>query len=187
MDVKLPGHAVRRDRAMPGARRQGQDARFARRRENAGRAQGARARTAAWSWLRIISGRPCRPARPWRSPGIPAATRASITGHQRHAEENRGGGSRVSRRAPTATWRRHSSPRSSASRPAYELPLLAHATMEPMNCTADVKANGCDLYVGTQVQQVAQITAAAAAGLKPAQVRVHTTLLGRRIRPAAGH
>ncbi len=61
---------------------------------------------------------------------------------------------------------------------SYELPLLAHATMEPMNCTADVKANGCDLYVGTQVQQVAQITAAAAAGLQPAQVRVHTTLLG---------
>jgi isoquinoline 1-oxidoreductase beta subunit len=61
---------------------------------------------------------------------------------------------------------------------AYELPLLAHATMEPMNCTADVRADGCDLYVGTQVQQVAQVTAAAAAGLAPSQVRVHTTLLG---------
>ena len=61
---------------------------------------------------------------------------------------------------------------------AYYLPLLAHACMEPMNCTADVKANGCDLYVGTQVQQVAQTTAAAAAGLAPAQVRVHTTLIG---------
>ncbi len=61
---------------------------------------------------------------------------------------------------------------------AYELPLLAHATMEPMNCTADVSAGGCDLYVGTQVQQVSQATAAAAAGLEPAQVRVHTTLLG---------
>ncbi len=61
---------------------------------------------------------------------------------------------------------------------AYYLPLLAHATMEPMNCTADVKAGGCDLYVGTQVQQVAQSTAAAAAGLKPEQVRVFTTLLG---------
>jgi len=60
----------------------------------------------------------------------------------------------------------------------YELPLLAHATMEPMNCTADVKADGCDLYVGTQVQQVAQMTAAAAAGLQPSQVRVFTTLLG---------
>lgn len=61
---------------------------------------------------------------------------------------------------------------------AYYLPLLAHATMEPMNCTADVKANGCDLYVGTQVQQVSQTTAATAAGLSPAQVRVHTTLIG---------
>jgi isoquinoline 1-oxidoreductase subunit beta len=60
----------------------------------------------------------------------------------------------------------------------YELPLLAHATMEPMNCTADVRADGCDLYVGTQVQQGAQVTAATAAGLTPAQVRVHTTLLG---------
>ena len=61
---------------------------------------------------------------------------------------------------------------------AYYLPLLAHATMEPMNCTADVKATGCDLYVGTQVQQVAQTTAATAAGLQPAQVRVFTTLIG---------
>jgi isoquinoline 1-oxidoreductase subunit beta len=61
---------------------------------------------------------------------------------------------------------------------AYYLPLLAHACMEPMNCTADVKTGGCDLYVGTQVQQVSQTTAATAAGLTPAQVRVHTTLLG---------
>jgi isoquinoline 1-oxidoreductase subunit beta len=61
---------------------------------------------------------------------------------------------------------------------AYYLPLLAHATMEPMNCTADVKSDGCDLYVGTQVQQVAQTTAATAAGLQPAQVRVYTTLIG---------
>jgi isoquinoline 1-oxidoreductase beta subunit len=61
---------------------------------------------------------------------------------------------------------------------AYYLPLLAHATMEPMNCTADVRADGCDLYVGTQVQQVAQTTAASAAGLQPAQVNVITTLIG---------
>jgi isoquinoline 1-oxidoreductase beta subunit len=60
----------------------------------------------------------------------------------------------------------------------YELPLLAHATMEPMNCTADVKRDGCDLYVGTQVQQLAQAAAAAAAGLEPGKVRVFTTLLG---------
>jgi isoquinoline 1-oxidoreductase beta subunit len=63
-------------------------------------------------------------------------------------------------------------------RAVYTLPLLAHATMEPMNCTADVRADGCDLYVGTQVQKVAQTTAAAAAGLPPDKVRVFTTLLG---------
>jgi isoquinoline 1-oxidoreductase subunit beta len=60
----------------------------------------------------------------------------------------------------------------------YELPLVAHATMEPMNCTADVKADRCDVYVGTQVQQMTQAVAAEAAGLKPEQVNVHTTLLG---------
>ncbi len=60
----------------------------------------------------------------------------------------------------------------------YELPLLAHATMEPMNCTADVRADHCDLYVGTQVQQGAQAAAADAAGLKAEQVTVCTTLLG---------
>jgi isoquinoline 1-oxidoreductase beta subunit len=63
-------------------------------------------------------------------------------------------------------------------RAAYELPLLAHATLEPQNCTASVTADGCDLYVPTQIQQVAQATAASAAGLKPEQVRVHTTFLG---------
>jgi isoquinoline 1-oxidoreductase subunit beta len=60
----------------------------------------------------------------------------------------------------------------------YELPLLAHATMEPMNCTADVRPGHCDLYVGTQVQQSAQAAAAQAAGLSPSQVNVVTTLLG---------
>mgnify|MGYP000909111747 CR=1 FL=1 len=60
----------------------------------------------------------------------------------------------------------------------YELPLLAHATLEPQNCTADVKVDGCDVYVGTQVQGVAQAVAAKACGLKPQQVRVHTQFLG---------
>jgi isoquinoline 1-oxidoreductase beta subunit len=60
----------------------------------------------------------------------------------------------------------------------YELPLLAHATMEPMNCTADVRADRCDLYVGTQVQHDAQAAAATAAGLPANQVNVTTTLIG---------
>src|SRR5207245_5129475 len=50
---------------------------------------------------------------------------------------------------------------------AYELPFLAHATMEPMNFTADVKPGRCDLYGPTQFQQLAQGLAAQAAGLPP--------------------
>ena len=61
---------------------------------------------------------------------------------------------------------------------AYEVPFLAHATMEPMNCAADVRADGCDVYAPTQFQTVNQITAAKIAGLKPEQVRIHTTYLG---------
>ena len=60
----------------------------------------------------------------------------------------------------------------------YELPLLAHATLEPQNCTADVRDDGVDIYVPTQVQQIAQATAAKAAGVDAAKVKVHTTFLG---------
>ena len=63
-------------------------------------------------------------------------------------------------------------------RATYELPMLAHATLEPQCCTADARADGLDLYAPTQTQTVAQGTAAAVAGLKPEQVRIHTTLLG---------
>ncbi len=63
-------------------------------------------------------------------------------------------------------------------RAEYELPLLAHATLEPQNCTADVRADGVDLYVPTQVQQIAQAAAAKAAGVDAVKVRVHTTFLG---------
>jgi isoquinoline 1-oxidoreductase beta subunit len=60
----------------------------------------------------------------------------------------------------------------------YELPLLAHATLEPQNCTADVRGDSADLYVPTQVPQIAQAAAAKAAGLDAKQVHVHTTFLG---------
>jgi isoquinoline 1-oxidoreductase beta subunit len=60
----------------------------------------------------------------------------------------------------------------------YELPLLAHATLEPQNCTADVRDDGADIYVPTQVPQIAHATAAKAAGLDPKLVKVHTTFLG---------
>jgi len=60
----------------------------------------------------------------------------------------------------------------------YELPYLAHATMEPMNCVADVRADSCEVWAGTQMQTLDRITAAQAAGLKPEQVQLHTTFLG---------
>jgi isoquinoline 1-oxidoreductase beta subunit len=60
----------------------------------------------------------------------------------------------------------------------YELPYLAHAPMEPLNCVADVRAGACEVWVGTQSQTLDLAAAAAAAGLKPEQVKLHTTLLG---------
>jgi isoquinoline 1-oxidoreductase beta subunit len=60
----------------------------------------------------------------------------------------------------------------------YENPFLAHATMEPMNCTAEVKPDGCDIWVGTQIPAPAQGAVAKALGLKPEQVRIHNHYLG---------
>jgi isoquinoline 1-oxidoreductase subunit beta len=60
----------------------------------------------------------------------------------------------------------------------YEVPFLAHATMEPINCTVQVRKDGCDVWVGTQVQARAQAAAARATGLPAEKVRVHNHLLG---------
>jgi len=60
----------------------------------------------------------------------------------------------------------------------FEAPFLAHATMEPMNATADVKADSCDVYVPTQGQTACHMAAIAASGLPMAKVKVHTTYLG---------
>ena len=60
----------------------------------------------------------------------------------------------------------------------FEVPFLAHACMEPMNCTADVRADRCDVWVPTQGQTASQQAAVAASGLPPAAVKIHTTYLG---------
>ncbi len=60
----------------------------------------------------------------------------------------------------------------------YQQPLLAHATMEPINCTVHVRPDGCDVWVGTQVAARAQATAAQVTGLPLEKVRVHNHLLG---------
>ncbi|HWC75585.1 MAG TPA: xanthine dehydrogenase family protein molybdopterin-binding subunit, partial [Gemmatimonadales bacterium] len=60
----------------------------------------------------------------------------------------------------------------------YEVPFLHHATMEPMNCTALVRADSCEVWAPTQNQTRAQQVAAEAAGVPVDKVRIHTTLLG---------
>jgi isoquinoline 1-oxidoreductase subunit beta len=60
----------------------------------------------------------------------------------------------------------------------YQVPYLAHAPMEPLNCTADVRSDSCEVWAGTQMQTAARQAAARAAGLAPERVQVHTTYLG---------
>jgi isoquinoline 1-oxidoreductase subunit beta len=60
----------------------------------------------------------------------------------------------------------------------YEAPYLAHATMEPLNCTADVRADRVDVWAPTQFQTMAQGAAAKICRLKPENAFIHTTYLG---------
>jgi isoquinoline 1-oxidoreductase beta subunit len=60
----------------------------------------------------------------------------------------------------------------------YQVPFLAHATMEPMNCTVHMRKDGCEVWVGSQVMARAQAAAAKAAGLPLEKVVVHNHLLG---------
>jgi CO/xanthine dehydrogenase Mo-binding subunit len=60
----------------------------------------------------------------------------------------------------------------------YEAPLLSHATMEPMNCTADVRADRCEIWAPTQNPQGTQSTAMRITGLPADRVNVHITYLG---------
>jgi isoquinoline 1-oxidoreductase beta subunit len=60
----------------------------------------------------------------------------------------------------------------------YEVPFLEHACMEPMNCTARVTADLCEIWVPTQNPGGTREVAARLTGLPPERVTVHTTLLG---------
>ena len=60
----------------------------------------------------------------------------------------------------------------------YEMPYLAHATMEPQNCTADVRKDGCDVWVSTQAQTAAQEAAMAVTGLPASAVKIHPQFAG---------
>src|SRR5713101_4648477 len=71
----------------------------------------------------------------------------------------------------------------------YDVPYLAHAMMEPLNCVVDLRADSCEIWTGTQFETVDRASAAQVAGLAPEKVQIHTTLLGggfgRRANPAS--
>src|SRR5882672_5178410 len=60
----------------------------------------------------------------------------------------------------------------------YQVPFLAHATMEPMNCTVHVRKDGCEIWVGNQALGRVQAVAAKTAGLPLDKVVVHNHLIG---------
>ncbi|MEJ2722042.1 MAG: molybdopterin-dependent oxidoreductase, partial [bacterium] len=69
----------------------------------------------------------------------------------------------------------------------YELPFLAHATMEPMTCTIRVKQGACEIWSPTQNPQSVQRAVGGYLGIASEKVTVHVTLLGggfgRRLYP----
>ena len=71
----------------------------------------------------------------------------------------------------------------------YDVPYLAHAMMEPLNCVVDLRADSCEIWTGTQFETVDRANAAQVAGLPPEKVQIHTTLLGggfgRRANPVS--
>jgi isoquinoline 1-oxidoreductase subunit beta len=71
----------------------------------------------------------------------------------------------------------------------YEVPYLAHAPMEPLNCTVKIDGDRCEIWTGTQFQSVDQKVAAAILGTTPDKVQIHTPFLGggfgRRANPAS--
>ena len=74
----------------------------------------------------------------------------------------------------------------------FAFPYLAHAPMEPLNCTIELAADGtCDIWAGSQFQSIEQVVAASILGLKPEQVRINTVWaggsFGRRATPNADY
>ena len=60
----------------------------------------------------------------------------------------------------------------------YEAPYLAHACMEPLNCTASVRSDGCEIWASTQMQSGARQAAARITGFDPARIQVHSMYMG---------
>ena len=93
-------------------------------------------------------------------------------------------GIRAASEQPGAVFREHGNVETGMSQAtktvesSYQLPFLSHSPMEPMNTTADVRADKAIIITPTQFQQLVPHVVAGATGLKPEQVEVHTTFLG---------
>ncbi|MBV9726742.1 MAG: xanthine dehydrogenase family protein molybdopterin-binding subunit [Gammaproteobacteria bacterium] len=81
----------------------------------------------------------------------------------------------------------NAAPASGVVTATFEMPLLAHATMEPLNCTVHITANSAEAWIGTQVMERVHAAVAKGAGLPANQVTVHNHLIGggfgRRLEP----
>jgi isoquinoline 1-oxidoreductase subunit beta len=105
----------------------------------------------------------------------PLAGLDSRTQREQYAELAKGPGVVALKKGDVATAMNGAAKKLDA---VYEVPYLAHATMEPLNCVADVRADSCEVWTGTQMQTLELAVAAKTAGLKPEQVKIHTMLLG---------
>ena len=84
----------------------------------------------------------------------------------------------LSRPGPSGPGVLDPAPRARIIERVFEAPFLAHACMEPMNCTAHVQKDRCDVWAPTQSQTATQQAAMGATGLPESKVFVHTTYIG---------
>ena len=100
------------------------------------------------------------------SAGIAAGLAAALDGGELHSARDEGEADEKLAAAPAVV------------EAEYRLPFLAHATMEPMNCTVAPREGSCDVYGGTQAPGLVQDAVAHELGLPRSAVRVHNQLLG---------
>jgi isoquinoline 1-oxidoreductase subunit beta len=110
----------------------------------------------------------------WQQRPLGALDTAQIEAQLREAA-TQGGGFSFHRRGSVDDAERSASRKIEA---IYSAPYLAHATLEPMNCTAQVEGGKVTLWVPTQVPSMARDVAALVAGLDKDAVTVNVTLLG---------
>jgi isoquinoline 1-oxidoreductase beta subunit len=117
----------------------------------------------------------------WNEGALANLSSADINKKQAELAQQPGKVARNDGNAEAALDPRRSGPTGAPARTferVFEAPFLAHACMEPMNCTADVKADSVDVYVPTQGQTASHQAAMAASKLPADKVKIHPTYMG---------